>query len=274
MWDKRVVEKIDVCVGNFTLAISFRNVVDHFVWAFAGVYGLNSNSDRRLLWDELAGILSWWSLPWCIGGDFNVTRFPSERSGEGSLSAMRDFSDFIFDQGLLDLPLAGGTCTWSLRPDPLVWSRINRFLISPEWEAWFPVVSQKRLPRLYSDHFPILLDCVDVSRGKRPFKFENMWLKADGFVERVKQWWNSYSFEGTPSYILACKLKALKQDLKIWNEEVFGSVERNKRKLFDELQVLDSIESSRALVEEENLKKTEIVNEIERISLLEEVSWR
>jgi len=101
-----------------------------------------------------------------------------------------------------------------------------------------------------------------------------MWLKADGFVERVKQWWNSYSFEGTPSNILACKLKALKQDLKIWNEEVFGSVERNKRKLFDELQVLDSIESSRALVEEENLKKTEIVNEIERISLLEEVSWR
>jgi hypothetical protein len=90
----------------------------------------------------------------------------------------------------------------------------------------------------------------------------------------VKQWWDSYSFQGTPSYILACKLKALKQDLKKWNEEVFGSVERNKRKLFEELQAFDSIESSRALVEEEILKKTEIVSEIERVSLLEEVSWR
>jgi hypothetical protein len=59
-----------------------------------------------------------------------------------------------------------------------------------------------------------------------------------------------------------------------WNEEGFGSVERNKRKLFEELQAFDSIESSRALVEEEILKKTEIVSEIERISLLEEVSWR
>jgi hypothetical protein len=66
----------------------------------------------------------------------------------------------------------------------------------------------------------------------------------------------------------------LKQDLKIWNEEVFGSIERSKRKLFDELQAFESIESSRALDEEEILKKIEIVNEIERISLLEEVTWR
>jgi hypothetical protein len=62
--------------------------------------------------------------------------------------------------------------------------------------------------------------------------------------------------------------------LKKWNEEVFGNVEGNKRKLFEELQVFEAIESSRALVEEEILKKTEIVSEIERCSLLEEVSWR
>jgi hypothetical protein len=101
-----------------------------------------------------------------------------------------------------------------------------------------------------------------------------MWLKADGFVGLVKQWWDSYSFHGTPSFVLACKLKALKQSLKTWNVEVFGNVERNKRKLFEELQVFDTIEGSRALVEGELLKKLEIVNEIERCSLLEEVSWR
>jgi hypothetical protein len=147
------------------------------------------------------------------GGDFNVTRFPSERSGEGSMSAMRDF-DFISDQGLMDFPLAGGSFTWSLTLDPPVWSRIDCFLFSPDWEARFPMTSQKRLFRLYSDYFPILLDCGDISRGSRPFKFENMWLKADGFVGMVKQWWDSYSFQGAPSYVLACKLKALKQDLK------------------------------------------------------------
>jgi len=187
MWDKRVVEKVDVCVGIFTLAVSFRNVADHFEWGFAGVYGPNFRIDRRGLWDELAGILSWWRMPWCIGGDFNITRFPSERSGDGSVSAMRDFCDFISDQGLMDFPLAGGSYTWSISCDPPVWSKIDRFLVSPNWEARFPVTSQKRLSRLYSDHFPILLNCAHFSARSRPFKFENMWLKVDGFVGLVKQ---------------------------------------------------------------------------------------
>jgi hypothetical protein len=46
-------------------------------------------------------------MPWCIGGDFNVTRFPTERSGVACRLALSDFSEFLHDQGLLDLPLAG-----------------------------------------------------------------------------------------------------------------------------------------------------------------------
>jgi hypothetical protein len=61
-----------------------------------------------------------------------------------------------------------------------------------------------------------------VSRGRRPFKFKNMWLKVEGFVDLVKQWWESYVFQGTPSFVFARKLKGLKLDLKRWNEEEFG----------------------------------------------------
>lgn len=55
-----------------------------------------------------------------------------------------------------------------------------------------------------------------------------MWPKLEGFVDKVKQWWSSYLFQGTPSYILACKLKALKSDLKPWNEVEFGDIEETK----------------------------------------------
>ena len=69
MWDKRVVEKVADCVGEYTLASSFRNVDDHSSWAFASICGPNSNRDRRLLWDVLARVLNWWNFPWCIGDD-------------------------------------------------------------------------------------------------------------------------------------------------------------------------------------------------------------
>jgi hypothetical protein len=42
---------------------------------------------------------------------------------------------------------------------------IDKFLLSPDWEAQFPDVSQKGLPRLLSDHFPLLLDCGVVARS-------------------------------------------------------------------------------------------------------------
>jgi len=195
-------------------------------------YGPNDDRDRRELWDELAGLMSWWELPWRIGGDFNVVRFPSERSGVAGFSAaMEEFSDFIFMQNLVNVPLEGGQFTWSNNQEEETWSRINRFLISLEWEERFPEVTQRRLPRLLFDHFPLLLDCGAPRGGSRYFKFGNMWLKSDGFVDQVKSWWMSYEFSGLPSYVLANKFKALKTNLKKWNEEVFADVGKKKKEL-------------------------------------------
>ena len=58
------------------------------------------------------------------------------------------------------------------------------------------------------------MEAGGVFKGRSSFKFENMWLKDEGFVERVWQWWNGYCFLGSPSFILARKLKALKDELK------------------------------------------------------------
>jgi exonuclease III len=87
---------------------------------------------------------------------------------------MVEFSDFIFMQSLVDLPLEGGQFTWSNNQEDQTWSRIDRFLISPEWEELFPEVTQRRLPGLLSDHFPLLLDCGAPRGGSRYFKFENV----------------------------------------------------------------------------------------------------
>ena len=42
-----------------------------------------------------------------------------------------------------------------------------------------------------------------------------MTQREKGFVERVQGWWLGYSFIGSPSFVLANKLKALKADLNV-----------------------------------------------------------
>ena len=79
-------------MGRFSVSCKFISVSDQFVWAFTGVYGPNVHRDRRFLWEELCGLNSWWSVPWCVGGDFNVVRFPSKRLGSNAFTAaMREF---------------------------------------------------------------------------------------------------------------------------------------------------------------------------------------
>ena len=67
-----------------------------------------------------------------------------------------------------------------------------------------------------------------------------MWLKTEGFVDKVQSWWNRHSFVGTPSFMLAKKLKALKEDIVQWNRREFGNVGHQKKQLLEELTKLDA----------------------------------
>ena len=128
-----------------------------------------------------------------MGGDFIVVRFPSERLWSNSFTtAMWKFSNFISEQGLIDLPLQEGTFTWSNDREVASKARLDKFLFSLDWEDKFPTVSQRQMSRLCLDHFPIVLEGGSFQRGCMPFRFENMWLKDEGFVDRVQSWWDFY----------------------------------------------------------------------------------
>ena len=147
------------------------------------------------------------------------------------------------------------------------------FLMSEDWENHFSGVSRSTLPRPVSDHFPILLDGGGVRRGPIPFRFENMWLKEEGFKELLKGWWQGFNYSGSYSFILTEKLNALKTKLKNWNKEVFGKVGVNMRVALDKVSFWDDLERQRVLNKQELEAREEAREDFKKWALMEEISW-
>ena len=82
-----------------------------------------------------------------------------------------------------------------------------------------------------------------------------MWLIDEGFLERLRSWWESYHFQGSPSYTLANKLKMLKLDLKRLNVEEFGNIGLRAQNLRKDLNVLEVIEDDCVLSVLESMEK-------------------
>lgn len=153
-------------------------------------------------------------------------------------------------------------------------SRLDRFLVTGDWEEHFSNVTQTRLHCPVSDHWPVLLDSGGIRSGPTPFRFENMWLLSEGFLERVKGWWDSYVISDLPSSCLAQKLKLLKSDLKRWNREVFGCLEVQKANVFAVLQELDVIESEGVLSAADLRRRDDVRKEFGQIARMKEISFR
>ncbi|RVW63742.1 hypothetical protein CK203_052748 [Vitis vinifera] len=204
-WDNRVVELVELEEGEFSIL------------------------DREVFWEELRSIKGLWSDPWCVGGDFNLVRYPEEcNRGEGLIASMRRFSEVVEDLELRDFPLKGGPFTWRGDLNNQSQFRLDRFLVTDNWDSLCKGVVQGVLPRLVFDHFPVLLEGGGLKRGPSPFRFENMWLEEEGFQRQVEDVVGGFKFYRDLQLYFRCNIKSLKDILKKWNKEVFGLIETKK----------------------------------------------
>ena len=136
-WDDQLFAYFDTYMGQFSLSLKFRSLLDNFDWWLTREYGPCSANLKPLFLDELHQLFGSLGNNWVIGGDFNLTRFSHEHSNRSGVSPiMTRFNDFIATVSLLDLsPNSSFLYTWSNFQENTIMVKLYRFLISPSWES-------------------------------------------------------------------------------------------------------------------------------------------
>jgi len=146
---------------------------------------------KRVLWDNIKQLKN--QSPgelWCILGAFNNIRNPSERFGACQRgledSSSREFNEWIEEMEVEEAPWVGRKFTW-VRSNGTTRSKLDRFLVSPEWLTKWPGTSQYTLERNFSDHCPILFRSKCADWGPKPFRIMDCWLKKSWNIRQLKK---------------------------------------------------------------------------------------
>lgn len=86
IWDNKAIQLSESLIGQFLVSIKIERG-DSSWWLYG--YGPNSYRERALFRDERVGLNCICELNWCVGGDFNVTRFNHEKFPGGRLTRRR-----------------------------------------------------------------------------------------------------------------------------------------------------------------------------------------
>ena len=168
MWSQsRQVCVIKFIEGTFSLKAIVQDKKEKMTLSLVTVYGLAHEENRDLFLTELSQICSTNTYSMILGGDFNILRFSSDKNTSFPGNKFTDLFNWVINaHELRDLPLNGGSYTWSNNQQVPTLERLDRILISEDWEKLFPLTSLRKLPRELSDHNPLLL-CTEQNNLKK-----------------------------------------------------------------------------------------------------------
>ena len=235
LWNPSTV-KVDLIASSAqAVHLTISCLISHISFKASFVYGFNTITARRSLWEDLR---SWNSnSPWMVLGDFNSMLSSVDKHNGAAVSSYEtsDFRDCCSDLGLHDANFTGCHFSWT---NGSVWCKLDRVLINP---AWFSLQHFTRVhfdpPGAFTDHSPATVRFAPFVQGRRNFKFFNMWAMHDQFLETVSSCWPS-SVYGTPMYILCRKLKLLKGPLKELNRLHFSHISQRVSRMESKLEQL------------------------------------
>ena len=245
VWDKQSFHASAKHTGSRWILIEGRINYLNFECCIGVIYGHNDRANRFAMFEELKEKAENIKKPILILGDFNVTLHSGERTGFVTCSrSMRDFSKWINDLRLLDIPLQGVRFTWRRNESK---SKLDRALCSNEWLTTFPNMNLRGLSRSFSDHNPLLLVLEEFNDwGPKPFRCYDAWFLHPHFKSFIINEWRN-----APNVSLHTKLKILKTPLRNWRRENFDHMENT---IADLEQVIHELETKGERTQLDNME--------------------
>ncbi|GMJ12619.1 hypothetical protein HRI_004931100 [Hibiscus trionum] len=214
VWDSDFLKVSQVFTYPRFIAVLGTVKGSQHICGFLNVYGPAVEADREGFFTELLEFIKLHKVIWCIGGDFNAYLGAEEKIGFTVNShTVNLFRTFIQNSALVDLPMSGGSYTWSNNRDPPTFIRLDRFLVDRQLLMFFPNTQQLLLAKSISDHNPVCLENLKVPLSARPFKLFNYLMEEDGFNSFV----DAAFSKGKRNKGLFATLKELKKDIKQWS---------------------------------------------------------
>jgi hypothetical protein len=182
------------------------------------------------------------------------------------------FNAWVDMWSLIEIGLTGRTFTWSNNQENRIMSKIDRIFVSTEFEALFPLASARALPRIGSDHTPIVWDSgIGNPPKKSSFKFEKWWLSRPDFKDIVIKAW-SVDRKGMNSLDWwQSKVRCFRKLAKGWSANIDAEIRKHKKELMQEYDLLDIKTELHSLCGIESDRLEEILRELNNYWVIEEV---
>jgi hypothetical protein len=185
------------------------------------------------------------------------------------------FNAVIESLDLKEIVMSGRQYTWAGPGDNPTFEKLDRVLVSTEWENQFPLTTVEPRDRNTSDHTPLVLNTGASTHqtNNRPFKFERGWLLRDGFYDMVTNIWQSPCSGSTSLERWQFKIRRLRQHLRGWAKHTAGSYKKEKRTLLARLETLDKKSENTQLSDQEIDLKHYLKERLVTLLREEELKW-
>lgn len=235
------------------------------------VYGSPNQGLRRRLFAELSQYNTRGQDPWLVTGDFNSVVSQDEVSNPESFSLNRcvEFNEWIFRESLMDLGFTGPKFTWARGQHTSTFkgARLDRVLGNVEWKIKFSEAVVEHLPRIESDHTPLLVNTKPVPTriSSRGFRYNLAWASHPTFQSVIQQNWNS-------SMEVESNKERLAVVLDSWNKTIFGNVFHRKKRILARIKGVQDRMTYQVRPEWIKLDK-KLRQELEEVLFQEELIW-